>query len=87
MTSRCGFVASAAASIITGWSEPVPGRDFPLKSSLSRRTVTSIDDTFRGADDLLSGFVFEQGRLAVGDSHEVTDIFASVTLLDSLGKR
>jgi hypothetical protein len=22
------FVASAAASIVTGWSEPVPGRDF-----------------------------------------------------------
>ena len=28
------FVASAAASIATGWSEPVPGRDLhPLKSS------------------------------------------------------
>ena len=28
------FVASAAASIATGWSEPVPGREFhPLKSS------------------------------------------------------
>src|ERR1039457_53142 len=36
------FVASAAASIATGWSEPVPGREFhPLKSSaFSRRTVT-----------------------------------------------
>src|SRR5882724_6103568 len=28
------FVASTAASIATGWSEPVPGREFhPLKSS------------------------------------------------------
>ena len=28
------FVASAAASIATGWNEPVPGREFhPLKSS------------------------------------------------------
>src|ERR1019366_3278660 len=36
------FVASAAVSIATGWSEPVPGRDFhPLKSSaFSRRTVS-----------------------------------------------
>src|SRR5205809_2399643 len=29
-----GFVASAADSIATGWSDPVPGREFhPLKSS------------------------------------------------------
>ena len=36
------FVTSAAASIATGWSEPVPGRELhPLKSSLSRRTVTT----------------------------------------------
>ena len=36
------FVASAAASIATGWSEPVPGRELhPLKvQRLSRRTVT-----------------------------------------------
>src|SRR5260370_2609489 len=35
-------VASAAASIATGWSEPVPGRDLhPLKPSpFPRRTVT-----------------------------------------------
>ena len=33
------FVASAAASIATGWNEPVPGRIHPLKSSaFSRRT-------------------------------------------------
>ncbi|HYU44684.1 MAG TPA: hypothetical protein VEK84_00730, partial [Terriglobales bacterium] len=32
--SSDSFVASAAASIATGWSEPVPGRDLhPLKSS------------------------------------------------------
>jgi hypothetical protein len=32
--SSDSFVASAAASIATGWSEPVPGREFhPLKSS------------------------------------------------------
>jgi hypothetical protein len=40
--SSDNFVASAAASIATGWSEPVPGRELhPLKSSaFSRRTVT-----------------------------------------------
>ena len=32
--SSDNFVASAAVSIATGWSEPVPGREFhPLKSS------------------------------------------------------
>jgi len=32
--SSDSFVASAAASIATGWNEPVPGREFhPLKSS------------------------------------------------------
>ena len=37
------FVASAAVSIATEWSEPVPGREFhPLKSSaFSRRTVNA----------------------------------------------
>jgi hypothetical protein len=43
--SSDSFVASAAASIATGWSEPVPGRELhPLKSSafhgaLFRQTV------------------------------------------------
>jgi hypothetical protein len=39
--SSDSFVASAAASIATGWSESVPGRELhPLKSSaFSRRTV------------------------------------------------
>ena len=39
------FVASAAASIATGWSEPAPGRELhPLKSSaFSRRTVTPTE--------------------------------------------
>ena len=38
------FVASAAASIATGWSETVPGRELhPLKSSaFSRRTLSPI---------------------------------------------
>ena len=38
--SSDSFVASAAVSIATGWSEPVPGRELhPLKSSaFSRRT-------------------------------------------------
>ena len=32
--SSDGLVTLAAASIVTGWSEPVPGREFhPLKSS------------------------------------------------------
>ena len=41
--SSDSFVASAAVSIATGWSEPVPGRELhPLKSSaFPRRTVTS----------------------------------------------
>src|ERR1017187_72523 len=40
--SSGSFVASAAVSIATGWSEPVPGRELhPLKSSaFSRRTFT-----------------------------------------------
>jgi hypothetical protein len=40
--SSDSFVASTAASIATGWSEPVPGRELhPLKSSaFSRRTVS-----------------------------------------------
>jgi len=40
--SSDSFVASAAVSIATGWSEPVPGRELhPLKSSaFSRRTLT-----------------------------------------------
>ena len=47
------FVASAAASIATGWSEPVPGRELhPLKSSaFSRRTLSpatvEMDRAFR----------------------------------------
>ena len=41
--SSGSFVASAAVSIATGWSEPVPGRELhPLKSSaFSRRTFSS----------------------------------------------
>src|SRR5262245_2640259 len=37
-----GFVASTAAPVATGWSDPVPGRVFlPLwNSAFSRRTVT-----------------------------------------------
>src|SRR5215471_6661470 len=43
--SSDSFVASAAVSIATGWSEPVPGREFhPLKSSaFSRRTFSSTN--------------------------------------------
>src|ERR1035437_2428656 len=38
-----GFVASTAAPIATGWSDPVPGRVFPpaVDQRLSRRTVTT----------------------------------------------
>ena len=45
--SSDSFVASAAASIATGWSEPVPGREFhPLKSSaFSRRTITPTTES------------------------------------------
>jgi len=40
--SSDSFVASAAVSIVTGWNEPVPGRELhPLKSSaFSRRTLS-----------------------------------------------
>jgi hypothetical protein len=43
--SSDSFVASAAVSIATGWSEPVSGRELhPLKSSaFSRRTVTPAE--------------------------------------------
>ena len=39
------FVASAAASIAAGWSEPVPGRELhPLDSSaFARRTLSPTD--------------------------------------------
>ena len=41
--SSDSLVASAAVSIATGWSEPVPGRELhPLKSSaFSRRTLST----------------------------------------------
>jgi hypothetical protein len=51
--SSDSFVASAAASITTGWSEPVPGREFhPLKSSafhgaLLRQLAQLADETKR----------------------------------------
>ncbi|MGA8656875.1 MAG: hypothetical protein WB586_12070, partial [Chthoniobacterales bacterium] len=35
-----GFVSSAAAPIATGWSEPVPGRDFRRTCN---RDLTPID--------------------------------------------
>src|SRR5215472_4457718 len=39
--SSDSFVASAAASIATGWSEPVPGRELPAEvQRLSRRTFS-----------------------------------------------
>src|SRR6266481_1986922 len=57
--SSDSFVASAAASIATGWSEPVPGRDLhPLKSSafhgalyrqLAFRSRTTYDGTIHSA--------------------------------------
>src|ERR1017187_3061243 len=39
-----GFVASTAAPIATGWSDPVPGRAFhpAVVQRLSRRTVTAM---------------------------------------------
>jgi hypothetical protein len=41
----CSFVIEKQpTSIVIGWSEPVSGRELhPLKSSLSRRTVSPID--------------------------------------------
>lgn len=39
-----GFVTSTTASIVTGWNEPTPGRNFhPLwTSAFSRRTADNI---------------------------------------------
>jgi hypothetical protein len=41
------FVASAAASIATGWSEPVPGRDFSPAEDQRLFTAHSDDATNR----------------------------------------
>ena len=48
--SSDSFVASAAVSIATGWSEQVPGRELhPLKSSaFSRRTLAPTDTLKHG---------------------------------------
>jgi hypothetical protein len=53
--SSDSFVASAAASIATGWSEPVPGRELhPLKSSAFHgalyRQLRSVTATLRVVD-------------------------------------
>jgi len=50
--SSDSFVASAAASIATGWSEPVPGRELhPLKSSAFHGALfRQLTDSFRIAD-------------------------------------
>jgi len=46
--SSDSFVASAAASIATGWSEPVPGREFHLlkSSAFSRRTLSPTENAY-----------------------------------------
>ncbi len=48
------FVASAAASVATGWNEPVPGRDIPpLKTHVfSRRTNAIAYETLPGCQKL-----------------------------------
>src|ERR1700736_2274513 len=53
--SSDSFVASTAASIATGWSEPVPGRELhPLKSSAFHgallRQLSSLGATFVGTE-------------------------------------
>jgi hypothetical protein len=64
--SSDSFVASAAVSIATGWSEPVPGREFhPLKSSaFSRRTVSPTSWATRRAVPLQSQFMTVLSELA-----------------------
>ena len=58
--SSGSFVTSAAVSIATGWSEPVPGQEFhPLKSSaFSRRTFSPTDP-----ESLLQWAIYRRGRL------------------------
>jgi hypothetical protein len=55
--SSDSFVASAAASIATGWSEPVPGRELhPLKSSAFHGALfRQIDHSFTIHTDQHSG--------------------------------
>jgi hypothetical protein len=62
--SSDSFVASAVASIVTGWSEPVPGRELhPLKSSafhgaLSRQL--SVQNGEHRASGRVPGFMLRQ---------------------------
>jgi hypothetical protein len=59
--SSDSFVASAAVSIVTGWNEPVPGRELhPLKSSaFSRRTLSTTMQAFPKVTDI---FAIVQGH-------------------------
>jgi hypothetical protein len=61
--SSDSFVASAAASIAAGWSEPVPGRELhPLKSSaFSRRTFSPT--TLRTCSPEVSSTEFARGPM------------------------
>ena len=71
--SSDSFVASAAASIATEWSEPVPGRELhPLKSSaFSRRTITPTDDGCGVADDSPTLAIW------LGDEKEIAATYAA----------
>ena len=70
--SSDSFVASAAASIATGWSEPVPGRELhPLKSSaLSRRTVTTVINSLGFQRPNLAGYIVAIALLSTRLSYE-----------------
>jgi hypothetical protein len=70
------FVASAAASIATGWSEPVPGRELhPLKSSaFSRRTLSPVSVPVAGS----------RGRTRQGSAAEPVGSAFAISLTQDL---
>jgi hypothetical protein len=77
--SSDSFVASAAASIATGWSEPVPGRELhPLKSSAFHGALFHQQpkraSTVRPEDRVL----FRQGCLFVFGVQKNADVSAAV---------
>jgi hypothetical protein len=82
--SSDSFVASAAVSIVTGWSEPVPGRELhPLKpSAFSRRTVTSAKRRREGR--AWASRVLQFSRVRIGEliAHFVNDLLSDLILHD-----
>ncbi len=62
-----GFVTSTAAPIATGWSDPVPGRDFSpaVVQRLSRRTVMGMLVRRDGFESPLSAKFLKRNTLNI----------------------